>query len=66
METQSPWIQFLILDKPYDDMLNMGDRLVSQERMRLRDRLSDDRNAQDLFKGFLAKKHRTNSRHLKM
>ncbi len=28
----------------------MSDRLVSQERKRLRDRLSDDRNAQNLFK----------------
>jgi len=29
------------------------DRSVRQERRRLRDRMSDDRNAQDLFKGFL-------------
>ena len=28
----------------------MGDRSMSQKRGRLRDRLSDDRNAQDLFK----------------
>jgi hypothetical protein len=34
-------------------MLKVGDRSVSQERRGLRDRLSDDRNAQDLFKGFL-------------
>jgi hypothetical protein len=34
-------------------MLNVGDRSVSQERRRLRHRLSDDRNAQNLFKGFL-------------
>jgi len=32
-------------------MLNVGYRSVSQERRRLTDRLSDDRNAQDLFKG---------------
>jgi hypothetical protein len=34
-------------------MLNAGDGSVSQERRGLRDRLSDDRNAQNLFKGFL-------------
>jgi len=34
-------------------MLNVGYRSVSQERRRLRDRLSDNRDAQDLFKGFL-------------
>ncbi|PIX24073.1 MAG: hypothetical protein COZ69_07110 [Deltaproteobacteria bacterium CG_4_8_14_3_um_filter_45_9] len=36
-------------------MLNVGDRSVNQERRRLRDRLSDDQNAEDLFKGFLEK-----------
>jgi hypothetical protein len=34
-------------------MLKVGDRSVSQEQRRLRDRLSDDRNAQDLFNGLL-------------
>jgi hypothetical protein len=29
-------------------MLNVGDRSVSQEPRRLKDRLSDDRNAQNL------------------
>jgi len=52
-EGASQWGQFFIVDKPYDNMLNVGDRSVSQERRRLRDRLSDDRNAQDLFKRFL-------------
>jgi len=47
--------QFLIVDKPYDNMLNVGYRSVRQERRRLRDGLSDDRNAQNLFKGFLGK-----------
>jgi hypothetical protein len=36
-------------------LFRVGDRSVSQERRRWRDRLSDDRNAQDLFKGFLGK-----------
>jgi hypothetical protein len=36
-------------------MLNMGCRSVAQERRRLRERLSDDRNAQNLFKGLLGK-----------
>ena len=49
------WGQFFIVDKPYKNILNVGDRSVSQERRRLRDRLSDDRNAQDLFKRFLGK-----------
>jgi hypothetical protein len=35
--------------------LFVGDRSVSQERRGLRDRLSDDRNTQDLFKGLLGK-----------
>ena len=47
--------QFFIVDKPYMNILNVGDRSVSQERRRLRDRLSDDRNAQDLLKGLLGK-----------
>jgi len=33
----------------------VGDRSVTQERRRLRDRLRDDRNAQNLFKGLLEK-----------
>jgi len=37
------------------ELFRVGDRSVSQERRRLRDRLSDDRNTQDLFKGFLGK-----------
>jgi NADPH:quinone reductase-like Zn-dependent oxidoreductase len=37
------------------ELLRVGYRSVSQERKRLRDRLSDDRNAQSLFKGFLGK-----------
>jgi hypothetical protein len=32
------------------ELFRVGYRSVSQERGRLRDRLSDDRNAQDLFK----------------
>jgi hypothetical protein len=36
-------------------MLNVSDRSMSQEQRRLRDSLSDDRDAQDLFKGLLAK-----------
>jgi hypothetical protein len=47
--------QFFIADKPYKNMLNVGDRSVSQERRRLRDRLSDDQDAKDLFKRFLGK-----------
>ena len=46
---------FLIVDKPYKNMLNVGYVSVSQERRRLTDRLGDDRNAHDLFKGFLGK-----------
>jgi len=49
------WGQFFIADKPYKNMLDVGDRSVSQERRRLWDRLSDDRSAQNLFKGFLGK-----------
>ena len=45
----------VIADKPYDNMLNVGDRSMSRERRRLRDRLSDDRNAQDLFKRLFGK-----------
>ena len=52
---EGQWGQFFIVDKPYKNMLNVGYRSVSQERRRLRDRLSDDKNAQDLFKGFLGK-----------
>jgi hypothetical protein len=33
------------------EFFRAGDRSMSQERRRLRDRLSDDRNAQNLFKG---------------
>ena len=44
------WGEFFIVDKPYMNMLNVGDRSVSQERRRLKDRLSDDRNAQNLGK----------------
>jgi hypothetical protein len=44
-----------ILFKPYMNILNVRYRSVSQERRRLRDRLSDDRNTQNLFKGFLGK-----------
>ena len=36
-------------------LLRVGDRSMSQEQRRLRDRLSDDRNTQDLFKGLLGK-----------
>ena len=44
------WVNgIFIVDKPYKNMLNVGERSVSQERRRLRDRLSDDRNAQNLF-----------------
>jgi hypothetical protein len=49
------WGQFIIVDKPYKNMLNVGYRSVRQERRRLRDRLSDDWNAQDLFKRLLGK-----------
>ena len=35
------------------ELFRVGDRSVSQERRRLRDRLSDDQNAHDLFKGLL-------------
>jgi hypothetical protein len=62
MITESPgthrrgqWGKFSIVDKPYKNMLNVGDRSVSQERRKLRDRLSDDRIAQNLFKGLLGK-----------
>ena len=44
------WGEFFIVDKPYMNMLNVGDRSVSQERRRLKDRLSDDRNAQNIGK----------------
>jgi hypothetical protein len=37
------------------EFFRVEDRLVSQERRRLRDRVSDDRNTQDLFKGLLGK-----------
>jgi hypothetical protein len=37
------------------ELFRVGDRSMSQERRRWRDRLSDDRNAQDLFKGLLGK-----------
>ena len=37
------------------ELFRVGDRSVRQERRRLKDRLSDDRNAQNLFKGFLSK-----------
>ena len=37
------------------ELFRVGDRSVSQGRRRLRDRLSDDRNAQNLFKGLLRK-----------
>ena len=50
---QSQWSRFFIVDKPYKNMPNVGYRSVSRERRRLRDRLSDDRNAQNLFKGLL-------------
>ena len=53
--SQSQWGQFFIADKPYKNILNVGERSVSQERRRLRDRLSDDRNAQNLFKRLLGK-----------
>ena len=49
------WGQFFIVDKPYDNMLNVGYKLVSQERRRSKDRLSNDQNAQNLFKGLLGK-----------
>jgi len=45
----------VIVDKPYKNILNVGCRSARQERRRLRDGLSDDRNAQSLFKGFLGK-----------
>jgi hypothetical protein len=51
-EESSQWVT---ADKPYKNMLDVGYRSVRQERRRLRDRLSDDRNAQDLFKGLLGK-----------
>jgi hypothetical protein len=37
------------------ELFRVGDRSVSQGRKRLRDRLSDDRNTQDLFKGLPGK-----------
>jgi hypothetical protein len=37
------------------ELFRVGCRSVSQERRRLKDRLSDDRNAQNLFKGLLGK-----------
>jgi len=48
-------INGVIVDEPYKNMLNVGDRSVSQERRGLRDRLSDVRNAQYLFKRLLGK-----------
>ena len=38
-------------------MLNVSDRSMRQEQKRLRDPLSDDRNAQDFLKGFLGKRN---------
>ncbi len=35
------------------ELFEVGYTSVSQEGKRLRDRLSNDRNAQNLFKGFL-------------
>jgi len=37
------------------ELFQAGYTSVRQERRRLRGRLSDDRNAQDLFKGLLGK-----------
>ena len=37
------------------ELSRVGERWVSKERRRLRDRLSYDRNAQDLFKRFPGK-----------
>jgi hypothetical protein len=37
------------------ELFRVGDRSVSQRRRRLRDRLSNDRNAQNLFKTLLGK-----------
>jgi hypothetical protein len=37
------------------ELFRVGERSVSQERRRLRDRLSDDRNAQDSLKQLLGK-----------
>jgi hypothetical protein len=37
------------------ELFRVGDRSVSQEQRKLRNRLSDDRNAQNLFKGLLGK-----------
>jgi hypothetical protein len=37
------------------ELFRVGDRSVSQEQRGLRERLSDDRNAQNLFKGLLGK-----------
>lgn len=37
------------------ELFQAGDKSVSQERKGLRDRLSDDRNAQNLFKRLLGK-----------
>ena len=39
------------------ELFRVGDRSVSQERRRLRDRLSDNRNAQDLLNGLLGKRN---------
>jgi hypothetical protein len=47
--------QFFIVDEPYKNMLDVGYGSVSQERRRWRDRLGDDRNAQNLFRGLLGK-----------
>jgi hypothetical protein len=37
------------------ELLRVGERSMSRERRRWRERLSDDRNAQDLFKRLLEK-----------
>jgi len=37
------------------EFFRVGYRSVSEERRGLRDRLSDDQNVQDLFKGLLGK-----------
>ena len=47
------WLERVIPFCPY--VPNSSSRSVSQEPRRLRDRLSDDRNAQNLFKGLLEK-----------
>jgi hypothetical protein len=37
------------------ELFRVGDKSMRQERRRLRDRLSDDRNTQNLYKGLLGK-----------